>query len=89
MPESSWLEPVRQVRGHELGLGTCPVTSFSAAALGVALDLPAEVVPELILTLGRPAAGEATGRGRVRERISVDDLIEWERIAEATGEDGR
>jgi nitroreductase len=68
---------------QELGLGTCPVTSFSAAGLAVALDLPAEVVPELLLTLGRPAPGTATGRAGARERIEVDELIDWERIGDA------
>ena len=65
---------------HALGLGTCPVTSFSAAGLGVALDLPAEIVPELLLMLGRPAPGALDGRGRRGERIAVEDLIDWERI---------
>lgn len=65
---------------HELGLGSCPVTSFSAAGLAVALDLPNGIVPELLLTLGRPASGPAPGQTRGRERIAVDDLIDWERI---------
>jgi nitroreductase len=72
---------------QELGLGACPVTSFSAAAVGVALDLPAGIVPELILTLGRPAPEASTRRGRVKERTTVDDLIAWERIPQA-GEHG-
>jgi nitroreductase len=66
-----------------LGLGSCPVTSFSAAGLAVALDLPAEIVPELLLMLGRPAPG-ATTRRRGAERLSVDDLIDWERIDRTT-----
>jgi nitroreductase len=61
-----------------LGFGTCPVTSFSAAGLGVVLDLPDDIVPELILMIGRPA--EVTKGRRRGERIAVDDLIDWERI---------
>lgn len=74
---------------HELGLGSCPVTSFSPGGLGVALDLPHEVVPELLLTLGRPAPGAATSRGPGREHIAVDDLINWEWIGDTHGETTR
>jgi nitroreductase len=66
-----------------LGFGTCPVTSFSAAGLGVVLDLPEEIVPELLLMVGRPAAGATAGRDGGRERIGVDDLIDWERVDES------
>jgi nitroreductase len=65
---------------QEIGLGSCPVTSFSPAGVAVALDLPDGIVPELVLTLGRPAPSPATSRARGRERITVDDLIDWERI---------
>jgi nitroreductase len=64
---------------HALGLATCPVTSFSAAGLRVVLDLPEEIVPELLLMLGHPAP-QANRRRSGRERIAVDDLIDWERI---------
>jgi nitroreductase len=68
---------------QELGLGSCPVTSFSASGLGVALDLPTDVVPELVLTLGRPSPGAGAARPHPRERIAVDELIDWERIGGA------
>jgi nitroreductase len=74
---------------HELGLGTCPVTSFSPCGIGVALDLPDEIVPELLLTLGRPALATETRRAPIRERIAVEDLIAWERIGDTNSETKR
>jgi nitroreductase len=40
---------------HAEGLGTCAVLSFHAGAVHRILDLPAEIVPELLLTVGHPA----------------------------------
>jgi len=40
---------------HASGLGTCPVRSFHQGAVQRLLELPPEVVPELIITLGVPA----------------------------------
>jgi len=39
---------------HALGLGACPVKSFSAAAVREILDLPDGIEPELILMIGYP-----------------------------------
>lgn len=39
---------------HVLGLGSCPVTSFSRSGLRAVLELPAHLQPELILQVGRP-----------------------------------
>jgi nitroreductase len=39
---------------HALELGSCPVTSFSHAAVSVVLGLPPAVEPELFLLLGHP-----------------------------------
>jgi nitroreductase len=41
------------VEAHALGLGTCPATSFSKAAVEVVLGLPAHARPEFILQVGR------------------------------------
>jgi nitroreductase len=58
------------VAAHALGLGACPVTSFSHAAASVVLGLPPTVEPELFVLLGhrreparqiRPAGGVRTG----------------------------
>lgn len=39
---------------HALGLGACPVTSFSRAAAGRILALPSGVSPEMLVCLGHP-----------------------------------
>jgi nitroreductase len=40
---------------HALGLGSCPVTSFSRSGASVMLDLPPHLTPEWILIVGHPA----------------------------------
>jgi nitroreductase len=40
---------------HAVGLASCPVTSFSHAAVGRLLDLPEGTEPQLIVCLGHPA----------------------------------
>ena len=40
---------------HSLGLASCPVTSFSRAAVARLLDLPPGVRPELVVCLGHHA----------------------------------
>jgi len=39
---------------HSLGLGACPVSSFHRAAVAEFLNLPPEVRPVLLITLGYP-----------------------------------
>jgi nitroreductase len=39
---------------HSLGLGACPIKSFSTAALKEILELPEAIEPELILIIGYP-----------------------------------
>jgi len=39
---------------HALGLGACPVKSFSMVAVREVLELPEGIEPELILTIGYP-----------------------------------
>jgi nitroreductase len=43
---------------HSLGLGSCPVTSFSRAAVARLLDLSPGVRPELVVCLGHPAVDQ-------------------------------
>ena len=40
---------------HAEGLGTCAVLSFHVGAVHRILDLPEEIVPELLITVGHPA----------------------------------
>jgi nitroreductase len=57
---------------HALGLGAGPVTSFSRAAVRVALRLPEGWEPEMVICLGHPApAGPAPLR---RARVTWHDL---------------
>lgn len=39
---------------HSLGLGACPIKSFSTAAVKEILEIPENVEPELIVALGYP-----------------------------------
>jgi nitroreductase len=43
---------------HALGIGTCPVTSFSRSGAAVMLDLPPHLIPEWILIADHPAPQE-------------------------------
>ena len=56
------------VAAHALGLGSCPVTSFSHGAVSVVLGLPATVEPELFLLLGHPRASTRPNRPTGGER---------------------
>jgi nitroreductase len=61
---------------HAIDVGAGPVTSFSRAAVAVALGLPQGWVPELIVCLGHPAAvGAAPMRGR--PGLTWQDLTTW------------
>jgi nitroreductase len=75
---------------HALGLGTCPVSSFSHVAARVVLDLPPALEPELLLLLGHPArppvappASSAQGR---RAAALPAGLVSWERLGQAEPE---
>lgn len=62
---------------HAIGLGSCPVTSFSKGGVGAILRLPPSVVPEFMLQLGRPLVGLPTSGSRV-SRAALANLVEWE-----------
>lgn len=59
---------------QDLGLGACPVTSFSQRAVSVLLDLPATLVPELMVLLGHPVPPQRLARSGASSRLTVDDL---------------
>jgi nitroreductase len=48
---------------HALGLGACPVTSFSAAAVAKLLQLDASISPQMLICLGHPAADQPPAMG--------------------------
>jgi nitroreductase len=59
-----------------LGLGACPLMSFSVEGARAVLELPPHLVPDYVVQLGHPAADRqrsASGRKSV-----VEDLVFWE-----------
>ena len=65
---------------HALGLGSCPVTSFSQSGVSVMLDLPDFLRPEWILMLGHPAPADRQMRAGAPKPISARDLTYWESV---------
>ena len=75
------------VEAHALGLGTCPVTSFSQAGVASVLGFPATARPELLLLAGHPAGdADATVATRPvsgrRWSPRLRELVFWERYGE-------
>ena len=62
---------------HELGLGSCPATSFSRGGVRAALNLPAYLEPEYIVQLGHPAPETRLMRAGVSTKLSVEELTHW------------
>ena len=65
---------------HALGLGSCPVTSFSRSGVAVMLDLPLHLIPEWITIVGHPVQQDRGLRAGVTKRVSVRDLTYWDRV---------
>lgn len=59
---------------HELGLSSCPTTSFSAEGIGGALNLPEHLTPDFVLQVGHAAPTASTGGGQT---IELDDFTHW------------
>jgi nitroreductase len=64
---------------HALRLGSGPVTSFSKAAVGAALNLPKSLRPEMIVCVGHPDPNGPPPMTR-RRRRSWQDLTHWGRF---------
>tara|TARA_B100000686_G_scaffold342680_1_gene422278 strand:- start:733 stop:1269 length:537 start_codon:yes stop_codon:yes gene_type:complete len=58
---------------HELGLGTCPTTSFSAEGVCGALNIPDHLVPDFILQVGNPKP-LPPGSGH---KVSISEFTYW------------
>ena len=65
---------------HSLGLGSGLVTSFSRAAVGAILNLPAELSPEMFVCLGFAAPRQPPAI-RPRTPVTWQSLSHWERFA--------
>ena len=65
---------------HALGLGSCPVTSFSKSGVATALGLPPHLTPELIVILGHPRPAERTLRANAPKPVTAKELTYWETV---------
>lgn len=61
----------------EIGLGSCPTTSFSKSAVRVILNLPDDLEPEYILQVGYPLEQPSSiGKGGI-SRLPVEAITFW------------
>lgn len=65
--------------GHALGLGMCPVTSFSQGAARAVLALPDSLTPEWLLMVGHPAPRSRGLAASAPKPLTARDLTWWER----------
>jgi nitroreductase len=63
---------------HALGLGSCPVTSFSRSGVRKALELPEHLSVELLLMVGHDASGERTINPNAPKPVTTRELTSWE-----------
>ncbi len=61
-----------------LGLGTCPVTSFSKSGVGAVLGLPPSLTPELMLMVGHPRPVERVLGANAPRPVTAKELTYWE-----------
>ena len=59
------------LRAHDLELGTCVIRSFNQRAVQEILKTPAEIVPELLITVGYPNQDP-------KPPARNEDVIRWE-----------
>lgn len=74
------LAATMMLAAHALGLGTCPATSFSRTGVSTMLDLPARIVPQLILQLGNPARRRDIDVAQLPQRVLSEDFVFWEQV---------
>ncbi len=65
---------------HALGLGTCPVTSYSHAGIKGVLGLPPHIEPELMLMVGHPRPVERGLNPNAPKPLTTRDLTFWEEV---------
>ena len=65
---------------QSLGLGACPVTSFSKSAVSAMVELPAKLSPEFMLILGYPLPVKRTINPNAPKPITARDLTSWELV---------
>ena len=67
---------------HAMGLGTCPVTSFSKSGVAGVLGLPAHITPELVLMVGHPKPVARVVDSNAPKPLTTRDITFWERFGE-------
>ena len=65
---------------HALGLGACPVTSFSKSGVAGVLSLPASLTPELMLIVGHPLPVTRAMPTNAPKPVRARDLTYWEEV---------
>jgi len=65
-----------------LGIGSCPVTSFSKSGVATMLELPANLVAEFLLILGYPASAKRATNPNAPTPVTARDLTYWEHVGE-------
>ncbi|CAN5797796.1 nitroreductase [soil metagenome] len=63
---------------HALGLGSCPVSSFSKSGVREALGLPAHVSVEMLILLGHPEDVERQVNPNAPKPVTTRELTSWE-----------
>ncbi len=67
-----------QNMAHALGLGSCPVTSFSISGVGAALGLPEDVTAEFLLILGHPKPVVREVAADAPKSVTTKEITSWE-----------
>jgi nitroreductase len=65
-----------------LGLGSCPVTSFSKGGVAAMLELPSNLSPEFILILGFPIEVQRVKNPDAPKALTTRDLTYWENVGD-------
>ena len=65
------------VAAFEIGLGTCPTTSFSHGGVSAVLNLPNHLEPEYILQIGHPVPQKRVIRAGVSTKLDIEDHTFW------------
>jgi len=69
---------------HELGLGACPLTSFSRAGVRALLRMPGRLEPEYIVQLGHRVPETRVMRAGVSLRLPIEEISFWGAFPEET-----
>jgi nitroreductase len=63
---------------HALGLGSCPVTSFSKSGLASIFELPDHLSVEMVILIGHAEPGERVVNPNAPKPVTTRELTSWE-----------